>query len=1005
MKLIVAVIFLIVSLCSQSVLSYDDVNFQKVPTPSWVENRILDTTFDAPTELISSGTFYRIVDDQIRVSASSVKHYYTRMTQTIINKKGLDSSSQIQIHFDPTYQSLLIHDISIIRNGQRTDRYHSSDISVFHSEEDYEQRIYNGTMMFNAILDDVSVGDTVDYSYSIIGSNPIYKDIFSTSRTLVWNVPVQDQYHRVLWGKSNKLYINQRNGSVGLTEKQHGEYKDYSVHVKMADPLRYSSQSPSWYLPRHSIDYTETENWKQVNEWALGLYRDLGINAEVKDVATSIRNLKSTPKEQLALALSFVQENIRYVGIEIGDNSHLPTSASETLRLKYGDCKDKSVLMLAIMKELGITGYPALVNSEIGQSLNDMAPSITRFDHVIVTAVISGEIFWLDPTMSNQVGLLESIYQPDYGYALVVRTSEESLIKMNPPSVSDIKIEETYTIPADVTDPVTLQVATKYLGWQAQSILSRYQSDGTASISEQYQEYYQRSLSGAKSLKPVEIATDRESGWVVLNEHYHIDNAFTEADDGYKLNFYANDIRNELIKPKDISRNAPFIRAYPMKITNRIVLKFLEDGWDFEDENFSEDNAYFSYTKNIKFIDKTLTLEYQYQAKKDHVPADEINAYLDARERAREQSSYSIIKYKPRVSTVQNEAAESNLDATENFDIEVTYILWYMGAAGVLFCLMLIDWRFFAVARNDADSLWFQPVSIAKFYFLGLLTFGMYCSYWVYRNWLLIDKREKLGIWPIARGIFSVFWLYPLYLKLSERQRKLDNAKPIFSKYLAVFLATSYFILSVVSGFVENVTISIFVSAITPLIFIPLLLYINRLYSEESAHYFTGSKVGFRHVCVILICLPILLLSVLQMAYLTPTGTVIKGEDLWSHDIDFMQRESILNESENIEYFYSDSLFSNRNDGNGFTERTVFSYWIDEESGFIKASANYDEIKDFEIEYAESDEENTTVKVVRKDGTDFLLYISAVNKKDRVFTDSLLRIWKSQSGSVLHQHN
>ena len=996
MKSVVVAFLLFAGLCSHAVTAKEEISYQKSSTPEWVNIRLLNMDVAVPIDLISQGTFYRIVDDQVKVTDKAVEHHYRRIATTIVNQKGLDDNSQIQIDFDPTYESLIIHDISVVRNGTRVDRYDSSEISVFFSEDNYARQIYNGVATFNVILNDVQVGDTVDYSYTVTGSNPVYKGLFSKSRVLVWTVPVQDQYHRVLWGKSQPLHVEQRNGNFPLTETQSANYRDYSVHAHMATPQRFSSQSPAWNLPYHEISYTETGSWKQVNDWALDLYNDLGTNSEVKELADSIRQQTTNPEQQLVLALNYVQDKIRYVGIQIGDNSHLPTPASETLRLKYGDCKDKTVLMLALMQELGIEGYPALVNSEIGQSLNQLIPSIKRFDHVIVNAVIGEDNYWLDPTMSNQIGPLESLYQPDFGHALVVKQGEDSLVKMDASTISDIQINETYTIPADVKEPAELQVTTRYLGWQTQRILSQIQNHGAASLGEQYLEYYQRSFPGASSLMPIELESDNTTGWVTLEEHYRIETPFTETEDGHEIYFYSNDIRNELDKPKDVDRNAPFVRNYPKKITNKIVLKLLDQDWDIEADAFTEDNPFFTFSYDAKYENHTLTLEYRYESKQDHVSAGDIDAYLEARSRARDHTTYHIIHHKQKEPGAAS--SEPASDANEEINEETSYILWYMAVAAVLFCVMLVDWRFSATSRKDADTLWFQPVPLSKFYFLTFITFGAYGSYWVYRNWYLIDKHEKQGIWPIARGIFSVFWLYPLYSKFSKHQSQQSNQTFLFSVYLAVFLAALYFALGVVSGFSDNTTLNTVVYALVPLVFVPFIIYVNQLYPRETSGYKNGAKVGLRHICATLICLPLMLISIGQITNLTPSDKVVDGDALWSHDVKFMHQQNILSDADTIQYFYSNALFSIRKDGNGFTQHNVFSYW-EEDDKFAAESARYGDIEDIKIDFANSEDENTTVTVIRKDGTDFLLYVSAVEKKDKVFTEALLSNWKaSQEG-------
>lgn len=969
--------------------------FQIASTPDWVEVREFDLTVAPPEDLISGGVFYRIVDDQIRVSRDGEQDYYFRIAQSVVNQQGLDDSSLIQIDFDPSYQSLFIHDISVVRNGQRSDRLATSDISVFNSEEDHARRIYNGTLTFNAILNDVTVGDTVDFSYTLVGSNPVYKGLFSASRTLAWSVPVQDQYHRVLWGKANPLHVKQDKGMFPLSEVQNGDYRDYRIHVNTTEPKRFSSQAPSWNLPYPKVYYTETNTWEQVNDWAMGLYQDLGSDNDVKDVAESIRNNGQSRRHQLALALRFVQENIRYIGIEIGDNSHLPTPAKDTLRLKYGDCKDKSVLLLALLQELGIEAHPVLVNSETGSILDQIIPALTRFDHVIVHAVVDGNSYWLDPTMSNQIGQLDAIYQPDFGYALVVRSGETSLTRMDTQGVTDVRATETYVIPETVTEPSQLNVKTRYRGAQAQSMLSYLQRDGIKSVGEQYLEYYQRSFPGTTSMQPIDVETDEASGWVTVSEYYQLSSPYTEEESRHAMYFYANDIRDQLTKPEDIDRNAPYARSFPKNIVNTIVLKFPNNNWDLSYDTFEEDNPYFSFRSSGVYENNTLTLTYQYSSKSDHVPAEELDIYLEARARARDNTSYQITKAK-------DNGADADVETTaesEALDADEEYILWYMVAMVALLLVMITDWRFSATSRQASGETWFQPVSQMKFYIVSALTFGLYCNYWIYRNWLLVDRQEQKGIWPIARAIFAVFWLYPLYDKLASHQGSVHATPRLFPRYVAVLLALLFFAMSVVANVTDTFAANAFVILAIPLVFVPFISYINRLYPAGSDSYKAGSRIGLRHICLSLMCLPLIVLTFGQSLNLMPANTVVEGDKLWSHDLAFMQRENILVEADVIEFFYSNAVFSIRDDGNGFTQTKVFSYWVDENGKVEKAIADFEDIKDIKVEYAKIDSENTTVTVVRQDDSDFLLYVSAAEKKDKIFIEALLERWNAARDS------
>jgi len=151
----------------------------------------------------------------------------------------------------------------------------------------------------------------------------------------------------------------------------------------------------------------------------------------IEDIASKIRENYSTQAQQIEAALKYTQEKIRYVGKEKGQNSHLTTAPEQTHALKYGYCKDKTALFITILKTLKIDAYPALVDTENTKQLAEFPPGINLFDHVLVWLEFNGQQYWLDPTLSNQNGTLDNLYQPDYGYALVLKQGIDQLTPMS----------------------------------------------------------------------------------------------------------------------------------------------------------------------------------------------------------------------------------------------------------------------------------------------------------------------------------------------------------------------------------------------------------------------------------------------------------------------------------------------------------------------------------------------------------------------------------------------
>ncbi len=95
-----------------------------------------------------------------------------------------------------------------------------------------------------------------------------------------------------------------------------------------------------------------------------------------------------------------MQQDVRYIYVGLNGGNLTPAGADETWQRRYGDCKAKTALLLALLRELRIEAEAVLVNnSGTDDGLDERLPSPRMFDHVLVRARIDGHSYWLDGTL------------------------------------------------------------------------------------------------------------------------------------------------------------------------------------------------------------------------------------------------------------------------------------------------------------------------------------------------------------------------------------------------------------------------------------------------------------------------------------------------------------------------------------------------------------------------------------------------------------------------------
>ncbi len=172
------------------------------------------------------------------------------------------------------------------------------------------------------------------------------------------------------------------------------------------EPLMpYSSE----VLPYLKISTFQT--WQEMTEWYWNLVRDQIIPGPVvknqlKQVIAEYREKNGFSEDQelsdwdkVRAVNAFVNTGVRYLGLEFGIQGYRPRKVNEICNTKYGDCKDKAVLAMVMLGELGIKAHQIIIRTTSRGEIDYELPMLGIFNHSIYYIPdLDGKEYWVDGT-------------------------------------------------------------------------------------------------------------------------------------------------------------------------------------------------------------------------------------------------------------------------------------------------------------------------------------------------------------------------------------------------------------------------------------------------------------------------------------------------------------------------------------------------------------------------------------------------------------------------------
>lgn len=641
--------FLLLTTCALALPAAAD-EYRISPVPDWVRPLAPDTSLIMPAEELSSGLAFLLSDEQIR-EAPGERHRFRHLALRAVSSQGLETIGSIELVFNPAHQQLSLHAIDILRDGQRQPRLANARIKVLQRETDLAHRILDGRKTLHIALDDVRVGDILEYAYSVQGQNPVFGERSFGGMDLGWQVPVGHLHARLLVPAGKNLAFSQHLTQLKPRKRTQGGMQEYVWEQRQLAGIPNEPNVPGWHQVYPWVQWSDYRSWRDVVDWAMPLYatsRPLGkaLDEQLARIAAS----SADPHQRTAQVLRLVQHEIRYLGIAIGTGSHVPSAPEDVWQRRFGDCKDKTLLMISMLRALGIEAQAALVNTETRRGLDKILPSPGAFDHVLVRAVIKGQQYWLDPTLAPQEGPLDGLYQPDFGKALVVAPGRNDLQDMLAPEGARIyrkHVVTEYDSRAGLDKPARFTVRSEMRGLAAERDRSTFSQRERSSLQQDYLNYYAGYYPGIRVAKPMELIDEPAQNKLTVIEHYELPDFWARDEERKRLRAtgHVPDMEEFLRRPSTTIRRNPLSLRHPLDISVETIWR-LPEAWTVKDDQSSVEHAAFRFDSELRTADEQHTVieRNRYVSRADHVAADAVKAYADKLDQARQTLGTTLTK-------------------------------------------------------------------------------------------------------------------------------------------------------------------------------------------------------------------------------------------------------------------------------------------------------------------------------------------------------------------------
>ena len=448
--------------------------------------------YRAAAESVSSGNsdVENLFEERhIRIENDGRSCRTRRLIYRVLTEVGVEEFGSVEAEWSPWYQDRPTIQARVINSDD--DEVRLIDREIVEGPVQQSDSVYSDTRQLQAPLPAVKVGSVIEVVVTTQDRQCFFAS--GAAECFMFNRLYPTQHVRLVVDIADKVPFHYSASGPGLKFSKAVRDGRNEFVWETLSPIWFDEielNAPSDLTPGTQVAFSTAESWAAV---VAGYSELIDSKLNAPELEAQVKKLvegETDPDRKADKLLAYVRQQIRYTGLMFGDGSIVPAPPEETLRRRYGDCKDQSTLLIAMLRHAGLDANPVLVKCAPGREVLPAIPGLGIFNHMIVH--VSGEKeFWIDP-VATTVPLGQLPIHDQNRQCLIIRNGETSLTKSPGSQPSDNTMRRVREFRIVETGDSTLRETTVYTGALAsdlrQLVLSASEKEFRSSFRERTKE-------------------------------------------------------------------------------------------------------------------------------------------------------------------------------------------------------------------------------------------------------------------------------------------------------------------------------------------------------------------------------------------------------------------------------------------------------------------------------------------------------------------------------------